>query len=398
VQLVNATTKAFGPPMLEAIKQVAILFTTLGGTNGPLVVLVTLVGKVAAAINKITDAVPGVGSAISSLSTVASLYAALRIASTLSGLSRIIKLIKDARAAGAVTAGAQAAGAAGTAGTVGRVGGVAAAGGIGAAVAGAIPTAAIAAGAVVLVNVIKDANKHTAQWTNALKSVRFEAAQLAKRSNFSGLDDLSRGIAASGKAAGLSSREIDSLRGTVARFSRQANHDFGGVGNAIDQARKNFADFRRTGSNNMEGIKQATQQNMHFIRRTLGEDSAAGKEALARNFRLARTAIRQAMQDGQISVKDGLAEIQRLMRAELKQYGITGGVASSIIKHGNIKGSDAPAAGHARAAGSRRPGTRSAAGSAGAAWSPVTSSRSARTPSPPMASTTRTARAGSARS
>jgi hypothetical protein len=36
------------------------------------------------------------------------------------------------------------------------------------------------------------------------------------------------------------------------------------------------------------------------------------------------------------------------MRAELKQYGITGGVASSIIKHGNIKGSDAPAAGHAK--------------------------------------------------
>jgi hypothetical protein len=38
VQLVDATTKAFGPPMLQAIKQVAILFTTLGGTNGPLVV------------------------------------------------------------------------------------------------------------------------------------------------------------------------------------------------------------------------------------------------------------------------------------------------------------------------------------------------------------------------
>jgi hypothetical protein len=365
VQLVDQTTKAFGPPMLEAIKQVAILFTTLGGTNGPLTNLVTLVGKIAGAINKATDAVPGLGSAISSLSTVASLYAALRIASTLSGLSRVIRLIKDARAASvgsaAVSAGAGAAegAAAGAATRGGAVGTVTA-------IVSRFPVAAIAAAIVAamgkpLLNVIRGGNP-TGQTSGgagdrvgnvqlAIARLNTQLARLNSLGDKGGAgklaDQFFRLTDATGKFKG-SARDVDRLTAAAKDLADAGGTTQRTLGRDLDRAAAHFADFRRTGSNDLVGIKHATTDNMHFIARTLGEDSAAGKEALARNFRLARTAIRQAMQDGRISVKDGLAEIQRLMRAELKQYGITGGVASSIIKHGDIKAGGGAGAGHAR--------------------------------------------------
>jgi hypothetical protein len=155
-------------------------------------------------------------------------------------------------------------------------------------------------------------------------------------------------------------KDISSLQDAFARLPRSSGGhieavrqdilklnatNFDDLNHAIDQSKKHFEDFRRTGSNNMDGLKMAVQDNMHFIRRTLGSDSAAGQEALAKNFRLARSAIRQAMADGKIATKEGLAEIKQLMRDELKLYGVTGKTASAIIRHGDIKNDRAAAEG-----------------------------------------------------
>lgn len=365
VELVDSTTKAFGPPMLEAIKQVAILFTTLGGTNGPLTQLVTLVGKIAGGINKATDAIPGLGSAISSLSTVASLYAALRIGATLSGLTRVIRLIKDARKASVGTAAVSA----GAGAAEGAAAGAATRGGAAGLVAGIVTRFPVAALATAIAAAIAPAVIKAARGASPTGQVRGDdrvtkaqvaiakfndqLARLDALGDRRGADKLAdqffRLVTASGKFKG-SVDDVNKLIGAARNLANAGGTLQRDLGRALDQAGAHFADFRRTGSNNLHGIHVATQENMHFIKRTLGEDSAAGKEALARNFRLARTAVRQAMQDGKVSVRDGLAEIQRLMRAELKQYGITGGVASSIIKHGNIGPSGKVSGGQAQGA------------------------------------------------
>jgi hypothetical protein len=372
VELVDSTTKAFGPPMLEAIKQVAILFTHLGGTNGPLTMLVTLVGKVAGGINKAIDAVPGLGSAISTLATTASLYAALRIGASLSGLTRIIRLIKDVRKATAVTGAVEVAtGAGGAAAGGAAAGGATAAAtrtGVTAAIVSKLPIAAIGAAIAVAIAAAIPKTKVHRKFTDFFDFDRIKLDdQIGAIDRFNkalgrldaigdkrGADKLGDQFDRLKNAAhGLGSvKDIDKLTDSANELARAGGTLQRNLDKSLNQAGKHFADFRRTGSNNLHGIHVATQENMHFIKRTLSEDSAAGKEALARNFRLARTAVRQAMNDGKISVRDGLAEIQRLMRAELKQYGITGGVASSIIKHGNIgpsgKVSDGQAQGAAR--------------------------------------------------
>jgi hypothetical protein len=153
---------------------------------------------------------------------------------------------------------------------------------------------------------------------------------------------------------------IESVRRSIGALNRTSLDD---LSSALSQSRKNFDTWAAAGSNNLKGVRTATSENMHFISRTfktsaidLGDSmkemrdkmrsgSADGREALAKNFRLARSAIRQSMNDGKISVKDGLAEIQHLMRAELAQYGVTGKTASAIIKHGDIKNDRAAAEG-----------------------------------------------------
>jgi hypothetical protein len=329
---------------------------------------VTLVGKVAEGINKATDAIPGLGSAISSISTVASLYAALRIGASLSGLTRIIKLIKDVRKATAVTGAVDVATGAGSAAAGGAAAGGATAAatrtGVTAAIVSKLPIAAIGAAIAAAIAAAIPKTKAHRKLTDFFDFDKEKLGpQIAAVTNFNkqldrlnaigdkrGADKLADQFFNLKKAAhGLASaRDIDKVTTQAKNLADEGGTMQRSLNRSLDRSAANFRDYRRTGSNTMTGLKQVIGNNMADIKRTLGEDSAAGKEALARNFRLARTAIRQAMQDGQISVKDGLAEIQRLMRAELKQYGITGGVASSIIKHGNIKGSDAPAAGHAR--------------------------------------------------
>lgn len=117
----------------------------------------------------------------------------------------------------------------------------------------------------------------------------------------------------------------------------------GTVNKALQNSADNFADWRRTGSNNLAGLHIATAENMQAIKRSLGEDSAAGKDALVGNFRLAEQAIRDAMSDGKVSTRDGLREIRRLMKEELAVYGITGQQATDYLRvSGKGSGNEGP--------------------------------------------------------
>lgn len=271
-------------------------------------------------------------------------------------------------AAGAGAAGA-AGGAAGTVGRAGRLGGLA--GGV----AGAVVVAGganIAAGllkgpsgpdtgllnkyADALLRVTKagdSAGMH--KLANQLRDTADANHDLTKGTNLRNFADALDDTASKGgknissiadafskleKSAGGS---IESVRSEINSLAKTRGFDE--TSREVDKAAANFADWRRTGSNNMKGLKTAVTENAQSIKEHLGKDTADGKDALAKNFRLARTAIRQAMDDGKVSVKSGLAEIQSLMRAELKQYGITGKTASAIIKHGDIKNDRAAAEG-----------------------------------------------------
>lgn len=117
------------------------------------------------------------------------------------------------------------------------------------------------------------------------------------------------------------------------------------VGRVLKQTGKHFDDFRNTGSNNLNGLHMATKDNMHFIRRTLDEESEAGKKALVGNFRQAKDAVRDAMADGKVTTRDGLREIRRLMKEELAVYGITGQQAKDYMRTTG-KGSGNEAAGY----------------------------------------------------
>lgn len=58
-KLVQNTTASFGPAFIDALKNVMLIFTQLGGSSGPLVATVTVFGKLAASVNWLLSHIPG---------------------------------------------------------------------------------------------------------------------------------------------------------------------------------------------------------------------------------------------------------------------------------------------------------------------------------------------------
>lgn len=140
---------------------------------------------------------------------------------------------------------------------------------------------------------------------------------------------------------------IEKVRRELAKLAGDRSID--DVGKTLRQAEKHFDDFRRTGSNNLHGIHTATADNMHYIKRVLGDDSEAGKAALVQNFKLAERAVQDAMSDGKVATADGMREIKRLMKEELAVYGIKGQQATDYLRtEGHGSGNEAPRGGHQR--------------------------------------------------
>lgn len=160
-----------------------------------------------------------------------------------------------------------------------------------------------------------------------------DALDTTAKSGGKDLGALQAAFRAMGKSSG---GDLDKVKKSIGGLRGSAKPDLGVVSQAAKRAQDAFLNLRRYGNDDLDSIKKVTRKNSTAIAHDLGTKSAEGKEALARNFRAARNAIRESMNSGRTSVKAGLAEIQKLMRAELKAYGIKGDVADSLIKHGSI--------------------------------------------------------------
>lgn len=107
-----------------------------------------------------------------------------------------------------------------------------------------------------------------------------------------------------------------------------------------DDVNKNMDDiinqFQRVRDGAEGSIREARSDlnmNMKLIKHTLGTESSQAKDAMAANFQAVAQSIRNGMANGAISTKEGMKEINRLVRQALSVYGITGVQASRYLHH-----------------------------------------------------------------
>lgn len=162
--------------------------------------------------------------------------------------------------------------------------------------------------------------------------------------------------------------KVESLRKRVEAFQKVAQHGIQiNVDSDVTEAgAERVADAFRSLENradlSMGGIKTAVRMNMRVIAREMTDGSAESKEAVSRNFMIAADRIKYGMSLGVIGTKEGLAEIKKLMRQALSQFGITGKEASRYMSGADTKtgksdaSSDSGVAGAAVGALHRVPG------------------------------------------
>ena len=80
----------------------------------------------------------------------------------------------------------------------------------------------------------------------------------------------------------------------------------------------------KTGSSrSVSSLRTNVRFNMRLIKRTMGTDSAAAKEAISANFNAAISNIQRSMDEGTISVKEGTALIEQYMVRSMMNFGFT---------------------------------------------------------------------------
>jgi hypothetical protein len=98
----------------------------------------------------------------------------------------------------------------------------------------------------------------------------------------------------------------------------------------------------------LHDIAVNVRSNSSLIKRRLGDDTEEGRQAVAKNFRLAAQAIRQRMQEGGIDTKKGAGQIKQYLIDALKAMGLTGEQARAKVETGTIQTRRGPQAGAAR--------------------------------------------------
>jgi hypothetical protein len=111
-----------------------------------------------------------------------------------------------------------------------------------------------------------------------------------------------------------------------------------------------YAEMFRDTDGHLSDIRDSVKTNAAIIKLRLGEDSAAGRAALADNFHQAANAIKKSMDDGKISTQTGLKEIDRLMGKALESYGFSPQEAHNLAVHG-VRETSADTGGHMARAG-----------------------------------------------
>jgi hypothetical protein len=110
---------------------------------------------------------------------------------------------------------------------------------------------------------------------------------------------------------------------------------YGRTLDAVTTDTKNhFKQMAEDSKGSLSDIRKATVENTGIIKLRLGADTAAGKEALASNYRQAAAAVQDSMDAGVVSTKSGLAEIRRLMVKALVATGMSEQDAQSLSDHG----------------------------------------------------------------
>ena len=118
---------------------------------------------------------------------------------------------------------------------------------------------------------------------------------------------------------GLNGKGLRAVAEDVRRLA--ADKGFEQVRGEVDRSAKQFAIMATSTDGHLSDIRASVKINMERISGSLGKKSDEGRAALAANFKQAAAAVQQAMDDGKISAKTGLAEIDRLMSKALAQYG-----------------------------------------------------------------------------
>ncbi|HEU4657898.1 MAG TPA: hypothetical protein VFR97_10245, partial [Capillimicrobium sp.] len=114
-EVVDNTTEAFGPALIDTLVEVLELFGTMVSEGGPLVEAVELVGAIAGKINDLIDRFPALGDAVGTIVALGGLAKALQIAGAITGMTRLIGLMRTARGIAATTGAMEVAAGAGAA-------------------------------------------------------------------------------------------------------------------------------------------------------------------------------------------------------------------------------------------------------------------------------------------
>jgi chemotaxis regulatin CheY-phosphate phosphatase CheZ len=150
--------------------------------------------------------------------------------------------------------------------------------------------------------------------------VKTEQTLAPLRNRFRNLvkDGDTKGLSRLAEGARYIGTEFPKAASALQRFANRVDDT------AQQSVKPQFQAMRRAAGESLETIERTTSRTSRQIARKLDTETTAGKEALAKNFRLAAQAVQKSMDQGRVSTEDGLAAIERLMRRALAQYGITG--------------------------------------------------------------------------
>lgn len=342
--LVEGTTAAFGPVVLETIKQFVRLFATFTGSSGPLTIFTQGLGAAAKALADLLDEFPVLKDTLVTLAGVASMYKLLKIAEAMTGLKKLRQMLMGmppTPVPGAPAPGAPGAPAPRSAPTskLGRL-----ATGVGR----ALPYIGVGA-AVITTLVSQRAQKEAENAANVLKAMKKSVADINSThiNKINGLDSVTPKIQhlldiydelpdAIQRQLAPMKKAYDALdkrhKETVALFAK---------GIDIDPRKHTLAEIQNVGAA-FTTLKNSTSSRLNSItanlglyrkavKHNLGDGTREAKEALAQGFRQAAAQVQASMDAAGHTTKRGLELIDRYMHQWLAQYGIKGNAAASYI-------------------------------------------------------------------
>jgi hypothetical protein len=93
-----------------------------------------------------------------------------------------------------------------------------------------------------------------------------------------------------------------------------------------------FSTLERNTSNNIRDLRTSIRFNMRLIASDTTASAEETKQALSANYRAAIRNVKNSIREGTIASQDGLREIRRLLRENLKLYGFTEAQARNVVR------------------------------------------------------------------